>query len=207
MSAYFISGTDTDCGKTHVTGILARRFLDEGKSVITQKLVQTGCYGISEDIIAHRRKMGIDLQPADLDSSTCPYVLKFPSSPHLAARLEDVKIDVEKIAAATRSLQKQYDMVLIEGAGGLMVPLCHDFLTIDYIAKENIALILVVPAKLGSINHALLSVEACMIRGIEIAKIVFNNFPKTDECLWSETRDFVKKYASIRYPNCEFLEI
>lgn len=205
MRAFFISGTDTDCGKTHVTAQLAAQYLREGKKVATQKFIQTGCEGISEDIIAHRSAMNIELLPEDLSGESCPYVFKFPASPHLAASLEGVQIDAKKITAASEVLLKKYEILLIEGAGGLMVPISQNYLTIDYIAERDLPLIFVVPSKLGSINHALLSVEACLLRGVKLAKIAFNDFPQVDKILADETFAFVKTYAQERFPKCEFL--
>ena len=79
----FIGGIDTDIGKTYATGVLAKALYNRGLKVITQKLVQTGCEGIAEDIITHRDIMGMPLQALDKDGTTCPYVFSKPASPHL----------------------------------------------------------------------------------------------------------------------------
>ena len=141
MKKIFVSGIDTNIGKTVAIGWLARNFMAQGKSVVTQKLIQTGCVGISEDILVHRKIMGVGILPEDSDGTTCKYVLRFPSSPHLACKLENVKLDLHSIAENTEKLARKYDVVLIEGAGGLMVPLTENVLTSDYI-KENDAAIL-----------------------------------------------------------------
>ena len=73
----FISGIDTDAGKSYVTGFIARRLMAEGKSVITQKFIQTGCNGTSEDIEVHRRLMGMDMQPCDIDRTTAPVIFTY----------------------------------------------------------------------------------------------------------------------------------
>ena len=88
-----------------------------------------------------------------------------------------------------------------------MVPVLEDFFTIDYIAQENLPLILVVSSKLGSINHALLSIDACAARGINLVKIAYNDFPKTDVRISEETRNCVKKYAEKFYSACEFEDV
>ncbi|MBO7522192.1 MAG: ATP-dependent dethiobiotin synthetase BioD [Opitutales bacterium] len=207
MAVYFVSGIDTSCGKTFVTGVLARREIGRGKKVITQKFVQTGCEGFSEDIEAHRKAMGAGLFDEDKDGATCPYIFKFPASAHLASRMENVEIDLDRISRATKILSQKYDTVFIEGAGGLMVPVTENFLTIDYILREKLPLILVVSAKLGSINHALLSLEVCKIRGVNVAKIVYNDYPKVDPRLGAETCAYVKKYAAKNFPDAEFLTL
>ncbi|MBU0959939.1 MAG: dethiobiotin synthase, partial [Proteobacteria bacterium] len=99
-----ISGIDTDIGKSVATGLMARSLSSSGYSVITQKLVQTGCHGVAEDIQRHRQLMGIDLLPEDLNGLTCPYVFSKPCSPHLAAELEGTAVDPERIRKATERL-------------------------------------------------------------------------------------------------------
>lgn len=207
MATFFVSGIDTSCGKTYITGLLAKMEMQKGKSVITQKFIQTGCEKISEDIEAHRKTMGVEFFPEDLDGTTCPYIFKFPASPHLSAKMENVEIDLDKISDCTKKLELKYDTVFVEGAGGLMVPVKEDFLTIEYVARENLPLILVASAKLGSINHALLSIEACLNYGVNLVKVVYNNYPKEDEKLSAETSSYIKKYLASRLPNCEFLEM
>lgn len=204
MSAHFVSGIDTSCGKTFVTGALARRAAESGLRVATQKFVQTGCAGVSEDIEAHRAAMGVPLLPEDEDGTTCPYIFAFPASPHLAARMEGVEIDPERIARCTEILESRYDEVFIEGAGGLMVPVTEDMLTIDYVAMRSLPLILVASAKLGSINHALLSIDACLSRGVRIERIVYNDYPAEDPRLSAETAAYIERYAAARCPGCAF---
>lgn len=114
----FVSGIDTDIGKTVVTGWLARQWLEQGDNVITQKLVQTGCVGASDDILMHRRIMGCDLFEEDRDGTTMPVLYAYPASPHLAARLEQRELDLAAIEQATARLCARYDTVLVEGAGG-----------------------------------------------------------------------------------------
>ena len=101
MAVYFISGIDTDAGKSIVTGVIARTLLQKGVHVITQKFIQTGCVGISEDILKHREIMGIPPQEVDRDGTTCPYVMTYPSSPHLAAEIDRVESEVERFNRST----------------------------------------------------------------------------------------------------------
>lgn len=204
---YFVSGTDTDVGKSVATGFLARRLAARGMRVITQKLVQTGCAGIADDIKTHRKIMGIDFLPEDLDFTTCADVYAFPCSPHLAAEMEGKFFDYDAAARRTTLLASRYDAVLVEGAGGLMVPLSGDFLTIDYIAKYSLPLYLVASSKLGGLNHALLSLEACARRGIEVAGVVYNTHAAAPKVIEQSTADFIKKYLSKNMPLAEFIEM
>lgn len=204
---FFISGIDTDSGKTFATGLLAKTLMNQGKTVITQKIAQTGCTDISIDIIKHREIMGIDLLEEDISKITCPFCFEMPASPHLAAKLEGKQIDLATINANTATLLAKYEYVLLEGAGGLLVPIAEDIYTIDYIKQRNYPLILVSSAKIGSINHTLLSVEACKNRGINLAGIVFNLFPKVDKNINKDSQSIIKNDLQTKYPNAFFCEI
>ncbi len=202
MAVYFISGIDTDAGKSIVTGVIARTLLQKGVHVITQKFIQTGCVGISEDILKHREIMGIPPQEVDRDGTTCPYVMTYPSSPHLAAEIDRVEIDVERIHRSTEKLAAAYDVVLLEGAGGLYVPVSRQYLTIDYIQEYKHPLILVSSSKLGSINHTLMSLELCRLRGIEVAYVVYNDFPNDSEWIKNDSITIIRQYL-----DCRLLEL
>ncbi|MFW6170309.1 MAG: dethiobiotin synthase, partial [Planctomycetota bacterium] len=126
----FVTGIDTEIGKTVATGFLAAWLQAQGRRTITQKLVQTGGKDVSEDLRHHRRLMGIDLLPEDRARLTCPAIYPFPASPHLAARLAGESIDVQRIVHCANQLAACHEFVLIEGAGGLLVPLTPDTQTI-----------------------------------------------------------------------------
>ena len=190
MAVYFISGIDTDAGKSIVTGVIARTLLQKGVHVITQKFIQTGCVGISEDILKHREIMGIPPQEVDRDGTTCPYVMTYPSSPHLAAEIDRVEIDVERIHRSTEKLAAAYDVVLLEGAGGLYVPVSRQYLTIDYIQEYKHPLILV-----------------CRLRGIEVAYVVYNDFPNDSEWIKNDSITIIRQYLDEHFPDCRLLEL
>ena len=204
---YFVSGTGTDVGKSVATGTIAAIWRGRGERVVTQKLVQTGCDGLSEDIALHRRIMGIGLLPEDLDGTTCPLRFTYPCSPHLAARIDGRDVDLELADRCTQKLLEKYDTLLIEGAGGLMVPLNDTVTTLDYVRQRRLPLILVTTPQLGSINHTLLTIEACRNNGIEIAMLVYNLHPESSPEITEDTRRFLSSYAAAKLPNCEFLEI
>ena len=207
MAVYFISGIDTDAGKSIVTGVIARTLLQKGVHVITQKFIQTGCVGISEDILKHREIMGIPPQEVDKDGTTCPYVMTYPASPHLAAEIDRVEIDVERIHRSTEKLDAAYDVVLLEGAGGLYVPVSRQYLTIDYIQEYKHPLILVSSSRLGSINHTLMSLELCRLRGIEVAYVVYNDFPNDSEWIKNDSITIIRQYLDEYFPDCRLLEL
>ncbi len=204
-TAYFITGIDTDTGKTYATALLAKRLIAKGKSVITQKFIQTGCDDASEDILKHRELLGSDLLPVDLDHTTAPVIFHHPCSPQLAARIDGREIDLEAIDRATQKLLALYDVVLIEGAGGLMVPITDNFLTADYIASRNLPAIVVTNSKLGSINHTILTLEAIRQRNITLAAVVYNTHFDTDPQIADDTRHFIERYLARHHPDTQYL--
>lgn len=204
---YFVSGIDTDAGKSYATGYLAAAWRREGINVITQKFIQTGCEGISEDIELHRRLMGTGLLPEDLDGTTHPVRFRYPASPDLAARMEGKRVDFEPIEESTRKLSDKYDTVLIEGAGGLLVPIEGFYTMLDYVAEKSLPLILVTNPKLGSVNHTLLSLEICRSRGVNVDMLVYNLHPETSPEITADTRQFLVSYIGKHHPDCEFFEV
>ena len=208
MTTYFITGIDTDVGKTVATGVLASTLNHAGKSVITQKLIQTGVIGtVADDIITHRQLMGMDLLDIDKTGITCPLIFAKPASPHLSSRLENRPIDTSTITSATKQLSTHYDIVLLEGAGGVLVPITDELLTLDYVAKHNYLVILVTSARLGSINHTLLSLEAIQARGLTVFAVIFNHHFDTDNDISSDTLAFLQTYLSKNYPKAMLIRL
>ena len=203
MSIFFVSGIDTDAGKTYVTGALLKYLLDNGIKAITFKLIQTGSNdNRSIDIDAHRRIAGMTETDLDKAGLTHPQVFTYPASPHLAAELDKREIDFVAIEDALNRVEKEYDVVLVEGAGGLMVPLTRELLTVDYAAEKGWPLILVTSGKLGSINHTLLSLEAAASRDMKIAGVIYNDYPEIDRIIEDDAKIYMKDYIAKHYPGC-----
>lgn len=219
MSVLFISGIDTDIGKTYATGMMAKALMQQGINVITQKLVQTGVsvnsdsreINIADDIVTHRKLMNIPLQPCDIDNTTCPYRYEKPASPHLAAKLANTVLDPEMITKYTQQLQANYDVVLLEGAGGLLVPITEQLLTLDYIVTQGYPVILVTSGRLGSINHTLLSLEAIKARGLMVHSVIYNHIhdtaDNTDTEIANSSIDYLKNYLAQNYSNTHWLQL
>ena len=219
MSVLFISGIDTDIGKTYATGMIAKALMQQGINVITQKLVQTGVsvncdtgeMNIADDIVTHRQLMDIALQPCDFDFTTCPYRYEKPASPHLAVKLAKSVLDPDVITKSTQQLQQNYDVVLLEGAGGLLVPITEQLLTLDYIATQGYPVVLVTSGRLGSINHTLLSLEAINARGLTVHSVIYNHIhdsaAQTDKQIANSTIDYLKNYLAQHYPNAHWLQL
>lgn len=203
----FISGIDTDAGKSYATGYMARMLMQQGHSVITQKFIQTGCIDASEDIVTHRRITGTDLLAEDTARLTAPIILSYPASAQLAAAIDGCTIDLAEIDRATARLSRDYSYVLIEGAGGLMVPITDDFFAIDYAVTRELPVALVTNARLGSINHTVLSLEAIKSRGVRLHSLMFNHHFDTDPVIAADTYAFVCRYLERNFPGTPVIDI
>lgn len=201
----FVTGIGTDVGKSYATGWLARELTSDGRKVITQKFIQTGNQGYSEDIDIHRKIMNIELQPRDTDHTTAPLILSYPASPDLAAKIDGIDVDFEIAAKSTEILSQEYDTVLVEGAGGVMVPLRGNYLTIDYIAAHRLPAVVVTNGQLGSINHTLLTLEALKQHNIEVAAVIYNPFFDKDDIICKDSKVYISKYLAEKFPNTIFI--
>ena len=201
----FLSGIGTDIGKSYATAWYALHLRDQGRNVITQKFIQTGCEEESIDIRIHRKLMKIPMQTVDKLHVTAPIILSYPASPHLAAILDHTEIDLGKAKEATEMLLKQYDTVIIEGAGGLMVPVSEDYLTIDYVTENNLPLAFVTHGGLGSISDTLLALEAIRNRGIKLVALIYNPFFDKDPIIAGDAREYMHRKLDKMFPDAEFL--
>ena len=172
----FITGTDTGVGKTLVgTGLLAL-FKERGMNVGVIKPVESGCrlengHLIPED--ATLLKEAADSQD-DLDIIN-PYALEAPLAPALAAERERVEIRLEKIVKAYEILISRHDIVIVEGVGGFLAPLFGDYFVADLAKEWGLPLLVVAEARLGTINHTLLTLANARGRGIPVLGIVMNH--------------------------------
>lgn len=202
-----MTGIGTDVGKSWATGWLARTLNEYGLKTITQKFIQTGCTGSSEDIELHRRIMGTGNLPRDIDRTTAPVIFTYPASPDLAARIDKREIDFQAIENAAEKLLEEYGCVLTEGAGGVCVPLKEDYLTIDYIRDRKLPAILVTNGALGSISHTLLALNALKTEGIRVLMVIYNPHFDADEIICSDTRDYLRKWLGKHLPQTIYVEM
>jgi len=207
MSTYFITAIDTDAGKTIVTGLLAAYLKCKKADVITMKLAQTGCEQVSDDIAVHRRLMNVEISDEDRNGETCPYLFKFPASPHLAAEMEGKTIDCNRLLNAIHTIESRYNTVLVEGVGGLMVPINHQVLVSDFIQEHQWPVILVTSGRLGSINHTLLSLEVLKNRGVEVYGVIYNHYPVTEPEITADSANVLRKFLSAYYPDALWGEV
>jgi dethiobiotin synthetase len=141
----------------------------------------------------HRKIMGIPPLPEDNAGLTAPQIYDFPASPHLAASLEHRTVNTDHISDCVRQVSAKYEVTLVEGAGGLAVPLTESLLTVDFAAAERWPVILVCSGKLGALNHALLSIEALKNRKMNLAGVVYNYCPEADPVIDADTPRMIEQ--------------
>ncbi|WP_374358402.1 dethiobiotin synthase [Chitinimonas sp.] len=176
MSGFFVTGTDTEVGKTVGTCALLQALAAEGLQVAGMKPLASGCTVNAQgklendDVLAHRRASNV-LVARELAN---PYAFVPPISPHLAAQEAGVGIDLSLIESRYAALAAQCDVVLVEGAGGWLAPIDDRRSMADLAAALGLPVILVVGMRLGCLNHAMLTVEAIKARGLQLAGWVAN---------------------------------
>jgi dethiobiotin synthetase len=171
----FITGTDTSVGKTFVCARLLEFLQGRGIQAGYQKWVATGVESeIPEDLAYCLKAVNIPVTP-ELVMQQTPYRFSFPASPHLAAEMEGEIIDPEIIIENYQALATQYQWLIVEGVGGIMVPLRRDLLLVDLLARLKPKTLVVARSGLGTLNHTLLTIEALRHRDIPILGIVFSD--------------------------------
>jgi len=174
-AAYFVVGTDTGIGKTHATCALLHALARRRARVCGMKPIAAGgvqtAHGLSnEDSIAHRAASTVRVPPA-LDN---PILLPEPLSPHLAAARAGTAISFATVLDAVAQLRARTDALVVEGAGGFLVPLSETQTGADLAVALQLPLVLVVGMRLGCLNHALLTAEAIRARGLTLAGWIAN---------------------------------
>lgn len=182
-SGYFITGTDTGVGKTIVSAAILRTFIKKGLKVGAMKPIETGCLNKDGVLLPSDGMFLRDM--AEMNDSleiVTPVKFETPVSPLVASRLEDMEIDLERVFKAFENLKKKYDYLIVEGVGGLMVPILKEqtkkaekvYFVRDLIKDMELEVIIVTRATLGTINHTLLTVEALKSKKIPIKGFIIN---------------------------------
>jgi dethiobiotin synthetase len=170
VSALFVTGTDTGVGKTFVACALAAALRARGRRVAVLKPVETGVDGEPEDAVRLRAAAG---DPAPLDE-ICPYRLRAPLAPAVAARLEGVTIDVDGLVALVACRAAAADVLLVEGAGGLLVPIAGRTTYLDLAVRLRLPVLIVAANRLGAINHCALTARVAAAAGLTVRGLVLS---------------------------------
>ncbi len=201
----FITATDTNVGKTLVCGLLLEYLLSKSVKAGYQKWVSTGDAHAPADLAECTRIAG--LQPGKENLALqVPYCFSYPASPHLAAEIDSMEIDPDKIIQAHAEMVRKYELVIVEGVGGLMVPLRRDLLLADLLAQQQIPTIIVSRSGLGTLNHTFLTIEALRSRNIRITGIIFTDSAEEDETLVEDNIRTISEIGQVdvlgRLPYC-----
>ena len=173
MKGYFITGTDTNVGKTVVTACLATLFKDRGEDVGVMKPIETGVDPECSSSANSDAKFLMEVTGVQ-DAEVCPFRLKTPASPYQAARIEGKELDPYKILEDFRTLQSKYSLMLVEGVGGLMVPITQRYCVADLALQMKLPVIIVSRIQLGTLNHTLLTINAARQHGLKVAGVILN---------------------------------
>jgi dethiobiotin synthetase len=171
---YFVTGTDTDCGKTFVTALLVQAARATGLDVIGAKPV---CCGPREDVETLAAASG----NVETLEAINPVWLKTPAAPRACEMLGEDGPDYESVVQAMRALAARHAGVLCEGAGGWLVPLREGYTMADFAVELGWPVVLVARNKLGVLNHTLLTVENIRARGLVVAGVILNDVDGTEE--------------------------
>ncbi|MCK5131390.1 MAG: dethiobiotin synthase [Candidatus Sabulitectum sp.] len=195
MKSLFITGTDTDAGKTFVTAGIVKGFVSNGIDAVPAKPVQTGCVnGVAEDLEFSLKTAGLSFPDAVL-KKLCPLQFVPVCSPHLAAELADYSINLSEMVSGLESLQSDFDCVVAEGAGGIFVPLGSGKTMLDLMIELGWPVVLVSSDKLGTINHTLLSLSALHNAGLEIAGVIINHVSPPSRLISASNTAAIREYG------------
>ena len=197
--AIFITGTDTGVGKTVVCAGLAAAFKKRGIDVGIMKPVATGAKRHKDRFISCDVEFLMKASRVnDPHSLINPYCIDLPLAPHIAFKLRKKSISINKIKECINDLIHRHELLLIEGIGGLLVPICNNYLVADFIRDLEIPLVIVSRNSLGTINHTLLTVKQAEEFGIDILGVIFNRTTKDVRDISEETNlSIIKRIAKV----------
>ncbi|EGT3616471.1 dethiobiotin synthase [Clostridium perfringens] len=209
----YVLGTNTDIGKTFISGLLLKKLREDGVNAGYYKPVLSGAIKVEEKLIPMDCKEVIEISGLKEEyENMVSYILEHPYSPHLASEVENVSIELEKIKRDYSKVSKKYDFVLCEGSGGIICPisLSNKRIMLEDIVKEiNLPIILVSNSGLGAINHVVLTVSYLKNLGLEVSGIILNDFNEED-IIHRDNKDIIKKLTGIKkistVPNLEDVE-
>lgn len=180
----FITGTNTDIGKTFISGLILKKLNECSKNANYFKPVISGNIKIKDKLVPGDAVYVKDISKLDIDIyKSCPYIFEKAVSPHLAARIEKKILSLNKLYQKYNLFEKNYDYVLIEGAGGIICPLYienEEIWLVDFIKKTNSPLIVVTNAELGTINSTLLTLHYIKTKKLKIKAIILNKYDKNN---------------------------
>jgi len=194
MRGVFVTGTDTGIGKTHVSAALLAAARARGLDVVPMKPVQTGD---DRDLEICLRAAGLDPSAEEL-ALMCPWCAGPACSPHLAARLTGRTIVLDALVAAAQELAARHDALVVEGAGGVLVPLNDRHTVLDLMQRLALPVLVIARGSLGTINHSLLTVRVLRNAGLRVLGVVLNdNVPGERDAVRRDNPLAIAQYGDV----------
>jgi dethiobiotin synthetase len=194
----FITGTDTGVGKTFVAGGLAALLRDSGFRVGVMKPAETGCVEkdgklFPEDAVKLKEASGCAVPLEKI----CPFQLRDPLAPSIAAEREGGRVDIDRLIDIYYEISSAHDITLVEGAGGLMVPLLPSYTYADFARVVKLPTLVVAANRLGAINHLLLTLEHASCKGLRVLGYVLNQIQSEPSLAADTNRAAVSTLTSV----------
>ena len=190
---FFVTGTDTDVGKSYVCKHLAKEFIKLGKKTGYLKPFQSGL----EEGIDPDAKQIETIAKGVIAKST--YITKTPCTPYISSQIDNVDYNLEKVKQDYTELANTCDVTIVEGSGGLYVPVKENVLMSDVIKFLNLPTLIVARPNLGTINHTLMTIKCAQSEGIKILGVVISNYPQiTNDPVILRAQEMIEKYCNIK---------
>jgi len=195
MNGLFISGTDTNVGKTYIACLIAAELKSRGVNVIPRKPVESGCSYSTDGLIpSDASALKKAAQYSASLQQVCPFRFAQPVSPERAARLSKQSITIQQATeACIKNIEEDTDFLLVEGAGGFYSPLCNDGLNADLAQALGLPILLITEDKIGCINQVLLTVEAMRNRNLQLHALVLNQLEVESETSMDNFEDLSRR--------------
>ena len=190
---FFVTGTDTDVGKSYICKHLAKEFIKLGKKTGYLKPFQSG---LEEGIDPDAKQIEIIAKGVIAKSS---YITNTPCTPLVSAQIDNVDYNLEKVKQDYTELANTCDVTIVEGSGGLYVPVKENVLMSDVIKFLNLPALIVARPNLGTINHTLMTIKCAQSEGIKILGVVISNYPQTtDDPVILRAKEMIEKYCNTK---------
>jgi dethiobiotin synthetase len=204
VNGVFVTGTGTEVGKTVVAAAIARTAASRGRRVAVFKPAVSGLDEGGEPDHALLRRASGSIQS---DDEIAPYRYGPPVSPHLGAELAGEKISPERLRAAADEAGRCAELLVVEGVGGLMVPLTLGYLVRDFARDLGFASMIAAPSGLGTINHTLLTIESLRSVGLEVVAVVLTPWPEEPSEVERSNREAIERLGSVRVARLPSLDL
>lgn len=190
---FFVTATDTDVGKSYICRHLAKEFIKRKLKTGYLKPFQSGVVkGIDNDAIqVEKTAIGVNIKSS--------YITQTPCTPWVSAQIDNVKFELKKVKEDFEDLKNSCDITIVEGSGGLYVPVEENILMSDVIKTLNLPAVIVARPDLGTINHTLMTIKCAKSDGINIIGVVISNFPETtDNPVILSAKEMIESYCDTK---------